>query len=134
MNRRLAVVLIGAVAALLGTTAPAYAAGPGGAEACPSGSLCLYYNSPRLGWGSYEHWSPGNYGNLGNYRFRNWGNGSGYGQTVGGNAASLVNNTNQDWIVCADLARDNCQRFGPDYADALPDFLHNADWAMESTG
>jgi hypothetical protein len=115
-------------------TGAQYAAAPGGSEACPSGSLCLYYNSPQYGWGSYEHWSPGYYGNLGNYQFKNWGNGSGYGVTVGGHAASVVNNTGQDWIICSDTALSGCQKVGPGFAGALPEFLHDADWAMESTG
>ncbi|MFD0332191.1 hypothetical protein ACFQZC_38355 [Streptacidiphilus monticola] len=32
-------------------TSSAYAAGPGGVEACPSNTVCLYYNSPAYGWG-----------------------------------------------------------------------------------
>ncbi|MFJ9713634.1 peptidase inhibitor family I36 protein [Streptomyces sp. NPDC101234] len=125
---------ISMAAVVLGTSGAAYAAAPGGAENCPSGSICLYYNSPQNGWGSFEHWPPGHYGNLGNYQFKNWGNGSGYGVTVGGNAASIVNNTDQDWIICSDTALNDCQKFHPGFAGALPDFLHNADWAMESTG
>src|SRR5690349_4087920 len=86
-------------ATLTGMTGSAYAAGPGGAEACPSNSFCLYFNSPQYGWGSFEHWSPATDRNLGQDTFSNWGNGSGYGQTVGGHAASAVNNTGQTVAV-----------------------------------
>lgn len=83
-----------AAAVLLGATGAAHAdAPPTGAEACPSGSICLYYNSPNLGWGSFEHWSPGAYGDLSRFRFGTWGNGSGYGRSAGGHAASAVDNT-----------------------------------------
>ncbi|MFJ7911315.1 peptidase inhibitor family I36 protein [Kitasatospora sp. NPDC096204] len=89
---------IAAVAALTaGTvalaTGSAYAAGPGGVEACPSGSVCLYYNSPGVGWGSFDNFSPNQNLDLHNYTFAHYANGSGYGQNMYGNAASIVNNT-----------------------------------------
>ncbi|GAB2698377.1 hypothetical protein [Kitasatospora kifunensis] len=69
MNRKIVNALIGAAAAtatLVGTAGSAHAdAPPTGAEACPSGSFCLYYNSPNAGWGSFEHWSPATARNLG---------------------------------------------------------------------
>src|SRR5689334_25124452 len=102
MNRKLAGGLVGATAVvgtLLATTSPAYAAGPGGAETCPNGSFCLYYNSPN-GWGSFEHWSPGSYSDLSKFSFRDWGNGSSYGQTAYMNAAAAVNHTTYSRYLC----------------------------------
>ncbi|MBX7550162.1 peptidase inhibitor family I36 protein [Streptomyces sp. NPDC004232] len=132
---RLASVLAAAAAAtLLGTTTPAYAAGPGGAEACPSGSFCLYYNSPGAGWGSFEHWSPGSFSDLSQFSFRDWGNGSGYGQTVYKNAASVVNNTSYSWNICVPAAPPidmNCGiPIAPRYAGSLPSAAYNNDIAM----
>ncbi|WP_107054582.1 peptidase inhibitor family I36 protein [Streptomyces sp. NRRL S-350] len=81
-------------------TGNAFAAGPGGAEACPSGNVCLYYNSPGYNWGSWEDWSPNQIVYLGGATFSHWGNGSGYGQVVLGNAASIVNNTGHTvWVT-----------------------------------
>lgn len=96
-----------AAISLLGMTGSAYAdAQPTGAETCPMGSVCLYYNSPSYGWGSFEHWtgsSTSAWFYLGNYKFANWGsNGSGYGVTVAANAASFVNNSGADWSLCDD--------------------------------
>ncbi|MFI2611787.1 peptidase inhibitor family I36 protein [Kitasatospora sp. NPDC018619] len=85
-----AVMTAGAVAMATGN---AYAAGPGGAEACPNGSVCLYYNSPGAGWGSFDNFSPNQNLDLHNYTFARYGNGSGYGVTMYQNAASIVNNT-----------------------------------------
>jgi hypothetical protein len=132
MKRKFAVGLVAATAAattLLGITS-ASAAGPGGSEACPSGSVCLYYNSPGVGWGSFEHWSPGQYSDLSLYRFGNWGNGSGYGQTVYNNAASLVNNTGYNVAVCVYTNLAGCSYFGSGYSGALPGGLHNNDASM----
>ncbi|WP_329560302.1 hypothetical protein [Kitasatospora sp. NBC_01266] len=81
------VVAAALAATLVGITESAYAAGPGRSEACPSNSICLDFNSPGYNWGSFEYWSPGQYGDLGQFTFSNWGNGSGYGVNVGGNAA-----------------------------------------------
>lgn len=81
-------------------TGNAFAAGPGGAEACPSGNVCLYYNSPQYNWGAWEDWSPNQSVDLGGATFGHWGNGSGWGQTVYRNAASIVNNTGHTvWIT-----------------------------------
>ena len=82
------VTLAASAAAVIGIAGPASAA-----ESCPSGQVCLYYNSGEEG--SYAHWStPGDY-DLFNYTFGNYGNGSGYGQVVGNNAASVTNNTGE---------------------------------------
>ncbi|WP_052442644.1 peptidase inhibitor family I36 protein [Streptacidiphilus neutrinimicus] len=125
---------VAAAVTLLGTTTPAYAAGPGGAEACPSGSFCLYYNSPGVGWGSFEHWSPGSFSDLSQYFFRDWGNGSGYGQTVYKNAASVVNNTSLSWNICVPAPPPDNMNCGipiaPGYAGSLPSAAHNEDVAM----
>ncbi|RKT19448.1 peptidase inhibitor family I36 [Streptomyces sp. 1114.5] len=126
-------IVAAAVAATLGvTTNSAYAAGPGGSEACPSGSICLYYNSPQYGWGAFEHWSPGGYGDLGEFTFSNWGNGSGYGVSVGGHAASVVNNTgNQLTIYNGTWGHGSVVGYiGPGYAGVLPNGLYNAEWSM----
>ena len=119
MKRKIAVSLVAAAAAtaLLGMSSPAYAAGPGGAEACPNGSVCLYYNSPQYGWGSFEHWTSGSY-YLNGYLFSNWGNGSGYDQQVENQAASIVNNTGTTWNVCIDSGFV-CTPYAPGYADSL---------------
>ncbi|NUS11449.1 MAG: hypothetical protein HOY69_08595 [Streptomyces sp.] len=76
-------------------TGGAQAVGPGGAEACPSNSVCLYFNSPEYGWGSFENFSPGQRGlDLSRFKFTHWGsNGSGYGAVIAMHAASIVNNT-----------------------------------------
>ncbi|GAB7185841.1 hypothetical protein ATKI12_5672 [Kitasatospora sp. Ki12] len=96
---RLAAVAALTAGAVAMATGSAYAAGPGGAETCPSGSVCLYYNSPGNGWGSFENWSPGQNVDLHNFTFAHWANGSGYGQTVYQNAASIVNNTGHTvWV------------------------------------
>lgn len=113
------------------TTGSAYAAGPSGAEACPAGNFCLYYNSPQYGWGAFEHWSLGSYPDLSQFTFRDWGNGSGYGQTVANNAASVVNNTNAQWGVCSGAT---CALFQPGYAGALPSYIANQDVSMAYRG
>jgi len=79
------------------------AAGPASASetwsTCPSNSMCLYFNSVEHGLGSYEHWSPGPGYNLSDFRFANYGNGSGYNYVVAGNAAAIDNNTGYTlWI------------------------------------
>ncbi|MFC1432532.1 peptidase inhibitor family I36 protein [Streptacidiphilus sp. N1-3] len=109
---------------------PAYAAGPSGAEACPAGNFCLYYNSPGYGWGSFEHWSLGSY-DLSKYTFRDWGNGSGYGQVAANNAASAVNNTGDEWGICAAAG---CEVFRPGFAGALPSDIANKDLSMAYMG
>ncbi|MBB4928823.1 hypothetical protein [Kitasatospora kifunensis] len=119
-------------------TGSAYAAGPGGSEACPNGSICLYYNSPQYGWGSFEHWSPGGYGDLGQFTFSNWGNGSGYGVNVGGNAAAVVNNSGQN-LTMYNYTYNNpgsnpvVGYIQPGYAGALPSGLFNGAWSMYSS-
>ena len=125
-----------AATSLIGMTCSAYAAAPGGAETCPSGSVCLYYNSPRYGWGSFEHWSPGDYPDLSKFTFSNWGsNGSGYGVNVAGNAASIVNNTGRD-VGIGNFTYNNTgpgtteEWLAPGYADALPTDVRNADWQL----
>lgn len=124
----------GVAALILGASGAAYAAGPGGAEACPSGSFCLYYNSPGVGWGSFEHWSPGSFSDLSQFSFRDWGNGSGYGQSVYKNAASVVNNTSYSWNICVPAAPPtniNCGiPIAPNYAGSLPPAAYNNDIAM----
>lgn len=88
---------VGAVtmAAVALATGGAHAAGPGGSEACPSNAVCLYYNSPEYGWGSFENFSPNLRGlDLSLFKFTNWGsNGSGHGVVIAMHAASIVNNT-----------------------------------------
>ncbi len=129
MNRKLALGAVAATAAtmLFGLTGPAYAAGPAGAEACPSGSFCLYYNSPQYGWGAFEHWSPGVTDYLSDFTFRDWGNGSGYGQNVANNAASVVNNTGVTWAVY-NQAGTQLTSYAPGYSGSL---AHpNNDWSM----
>jgi hypothetical protein len=87
------VTLAASITTVVGIAGPASAA-----EGCPSGQVCLYYNSGEEG--SYEHWSTSGEYDLFNYTFSNWGNGSGYGQTVGNNAASVTNNTGETvWIL-----------------------------------
>ena len=129
MKRQLAVgvVAVAAAAMLAGTAGSAYAAGPSGAEACPSGNFCLYYNSPQYGWGSFEHWSPGNFPDLGQYSFRDWGNGSGYGQSVADNAASFVNNTGVTWTVY-NQAGTQVAFYHPGTSGILA--FTNSDWSM----
>jgi hypothetical protein len=136
MRRSLTSGLIGATAvaaALIATTSPAYAAGPGGAEACPSGNFCLYYNSPNA-WGSFEHWSPGSYCDLSQFRFRDWGNGSGYNQTVYENAAAVVNNTSYSWNICVPAPPPDNLNCGipiaQQYSGRLPDAAYNKAIAM----
>ncbi|HTJ66867.1 MAG TPA: hypothetical protein VL551_04995 [Actinospica sp.] len=128
MKRKIATfaMVAGTVAAALGTGGAAYAAGPSGSEACPSGSACLYFNSPEYGWGSYEHWSPGYYW-LSNYTFSNWGNGSGYGQSVADHAAAFVNNTTQTWYVCPQSGA--CEPYPPGYSGRLGG-TYNNDWSF----
>ncbi|WP_225849016.1 peptidase inhibitor family I36 protein [Streptomyces sp. HPF1205] len=137
MKRKLAGGLVGAtavVATLLATTSPAYAAGPGGVEACPNGSFCLYYNSPGAGWGSFEHWSPGSYSDLHGFYFRDYGNSSGYNQPVWENAASAVNNTGYSWNVCVPAPPPDDLNCGipiaQQYAGRLPDVAYNKVVAM----
>jgi hypothetical protein len=114
-------------------TGGAYAAGPGGVETCPSGTLCLYYNSPNYNWGSFEHWTPGSFADLTQYTFRDWANGSGYNAVVATDAASLVNNTSSTWYVCNGyFYTPSCWSFGPGYANALPSQLHNNSYSMYS--
>ncbi|WP_369373023.1 peptidase inhibitor family I36 protein [Streptomyces sp. cg36] len=108
-------------------TSGAYAA-PGGVEACPSNSVCLYYNSPNLGWGSFENWSPGQSFNLAYYKFGHWGNGSGAGQSVLNNAASIVNNTGHTVYV-----RDSfgtTYSYGSGYADSLYAAANHDSWLI----
>ncbi|MFE9451991.1 hypothetical protein [Streptomyces sp. NPDC006739] len=84
--------------------------------------MCLYYNSQAKNWGSFENWSPNQAVNLYAAKFAHWGNGSGYGVVVGGNAASIVNNT--DHTVEVDLANGgNPVFFDPQYSGSL-----NAAW------
>ncbi|MFC1411520.1 peptidase inhibitor family I36 protein [Streptacidiphilus sp. N1-12] len=129
MKRQMAVgvVAVAAAAMLTGMTGSAYAAGPSGAEACPSGNFCLYYNSPGYGWGSFEHWSPGNFPDLGQYSFRDWGNGSGYGQSVVNNAASFVNNTGVTWTVYNQTGTQ-VSYYHPGTSGILA--FPNGDWSM----
>ncbi|MFE0459462.1 hypothetical protein ACFW1A_09400 [Kitasatospora sp. NPDC058965] len=138
MNRKLSGWLVCAVAAttVLSLAGPANAdAPPTGAEACPSGSFCLYYNSPSLGWGSFEHWSPGSYSDLSQFSFRNWGNnGSGYGRTVYKNAAAAVNNTSYSWNICVPAPAPTNMSCGipinQGFAGRLPAAAYNNDIAM----
>jgi hypothetical protein len=123
-------VAVGATALTCGVAGAAYAAGPSGAEACPAGTICLYYNSPDLGWGSFEHFTSDADNYLSNYTFRDWGtNGSGYGQTVSMNAASVVNNTPYEWELCYSVP-SGCVPIPSGYADRLPDSLYNKTVAM----
>ncbi len=125
MKRKIVVGLV-TIAAALGMATPASAAGPGGAEACPNGSICLYYNSPQYGWGSYENWSPGWVPSLFNNTFSHWGNGSGYGQQVANNAAAVVNNSGVTWSLCTRGTNYGaCEQIQPGYAGVLDDFLYN---------
>ncbi|MER5635524.1 hypothetical protein ABT095_01025 [Kitasatospora sp. NPDC002227] len=133
--RRLAAAALVAVttgATLVGTTAPSYAAAPTGAETCPSGSICLYYNSPQYGWGAFEHWSPGGYGDLSEFTFANWGNGSGYGVSVGGHAASVVNNSGHTLTFYNGKWAHGTVVFyaDPGYAGVLPSGIYNNEWSM----
>lgn len=117
---------------LLAMTGSAYAdAPPTGAETCPSGSVCLYFNSPNLGWGSFEHWTGGSGADyfLGDYKFKNWGsNGSGYGVVVAANAASFVNNSGADWSLCDDTGL-GCGTYHNGFAGPL-DGLKNRAWFL----
>jgi hypothetical protein len=134
----LGVVAVALTATLVGMTGSADAAGPTGSEACPSNSFCLYYNSPNA-WGSFEHWSPATDRNLGGDTFSNWGNGSGYGQVVGGNAAAAVNNTGQTVAV---YSGTNCSTetshnpnpavayFAPNTSGQLTGSLYNGAWSF----
>ncbi|MEZ0096165.1 hypothetical protein [Streptacidiphilus sp. EB129] len=132
MKRKLALGLVAVAASacsVLGMTGSAYAAGPGGAESCPGGTVCLYYNSPGAGWGSSEHWPRGEY-NLFNCRFTNWGNGSGYNQVVGDNAAAVVNNTGSVAYVCNG---GGCLHVNANSSGGLGAW-QNADWTLNVTG
>jgi hypothetical protein len=109
------------------TTGGAWAAGPGGAEQCPGGNVCLYYNSPGNGWGAWEDWSPGaSHLGLGMYYFGHWGNGSGWNVNVWGNAASIVNNTNH--YVSVDEINGGTVYFPPGYAGTLGVAWNNDGW------
>jgi hypothetical protein len=131
------VVAAAVAAALVGTTGSAFAVSrPTGAEACPANSFCLYFNSPQYGWGSFEHWSPPSDYNLGDATFGNWGNGSGYGVTVGGHAAAAVNNTGHTVAIYNDI---NChakqsggavEYFDPNDFGQLAPGLYNAAWSF----
>ncbi|MFJ9713636.1 peptidase inhibitor family I36 protein [Streptomyces sp. NPDC101234] len=128
MKRKLVYGLISvatAATSLIGMTGSAYAAGPGGAETCPSGSVCLYYNSPGNNWGSFENWTLPVNADLSGNRFTHWANGSGYGQVVADNAASIVNNTGQYVEVKTDA--NVWVGFVPNYAGPLGDGVANHD-------
>ncbi|MFE2070658.1 peptidase inhibitor family I36 protein [Streptomyces sp. NPDC059467] len=124
---KLAIVGTLTVAALSLATGGAFAATPPtGAEACPSGNVCLYFNSPQYGWGAWEDWSPGQSLSLSDFKFAHWGNnGSGYGQTVYDKAASIVNNTGHTVVVESDLGHDDY--YGAGYAGSLTSFTYNHD-------
>ncbi|MFJ5228473.1 peptidase inhibitor family I36 protein [Kitasatospora sp. NPDC088391] len=109
-----AALAVGIAAANAGS---AYADEPTGVEACPRGVVCLYYNSPWYGWGSFEDWSPNQSVDLRRSTFAHWANGSGYGQTVYGNAAALVNHTDH-WVYIA-VINGGESGFPPGYADSL---------------
>jgi hypothetical protein len=132
------VVVAALAATLAGTAGSAYAVGPGGSEACPANSFCLYYNSPNR-WGSFEHWNPLTAYDLGQATFSNWGNGSGYGQTVGGNAAAAVNNTGHtvavyNGINCSTSGSSNTnpevEYFEPNTYGRLDGGLYNGAWSF----
>ncbi len=133
MRRAISAALaVAACAAALtgGVAGSAYAAGPSGAEACPDGTICLYYNSPNNDWGSFEHFTVGANNYLDSYTFRDWGNGSGYGQTVYKNAASVVNNTPIEWEICYSVAPPECVPIPAQYSGRLPDAVYNKDFAF----
>ncbi len=121
---RLAAVAALTAGAVAMATGSAFAAGPGGAETCPSGSVCLYYNSPGVGWGSFENWSPGQNVDLHNFTFAHWANGSGYGQTVYQNAASIVNNTGHT-VYVSQVSDGFWVPFGNGYAGSLNGAANN---------
>ena len=129
MKRKLAVGVVAAAAAamLCAMTGSAYAAEPSGAETCPSGSFCLYFNSPQYGWGAFEHWSPGVTDYLNGDTFADWGNGSGYGQGVANNAASFVNNTGVPWTMYNQAGNFVDTYFPGQYG---PLYHPNKDWVM----
>ena len=98
---------------------------PGGVEACPANSVCLYYNSPGAGWGSFENFSPGLRGlDLSLFKFSHWANGSGYGKVIYGDAASIVNNTN-DYVKIYLVNQPYYVDFMPGYAGSLNDAWNN---------
>ncbi|MFI0897017.1 hypothetical protein [Streptomyces sp. NPDC020983] len=111
-------------------TGGAQAAGPGGNEACPSNAVCLYYNSPEYGWGSWENFSPGQHGlNLSLFRFTHTGNGSGYNVVIAMHAASIVNNT--DHFVNVYVPAGYYVHYGAGYAGNL-NTAYNWDVAMDT--
>ena len=123
-----AAVLAALTAGAMGlATGNAFAAGPSGAEQCPAGNVCLYFNSPGYGWGAWEDWSPGQQLYLGNYTFSHWGNnGSGYGVNVFKNAASIVNNTGHYvWIMDTYM---HWYDYMPNYAGPLNATANNDSW------
>lgn len=103
---------------------------PGGVETCPSNSVCLYFNSPGNGWGSFENWSPGQHHiDLSCCTFSHWANGSGHGVNVYGNAASIVNNT--DHFVNVYLENGRYVHFEPWFAGSL-NLAWNYDAALDT--
>lgn len=127
-------VALASAALIVGLAGPASAAGPGGAESCPSGSFCVYYNSPQYGWGSFENFSgPANWSSLSGFTFAHWGNGAGYGQGVEYNIASVVNNTGATWNLCAGSGTGApCQPYGPNFAGGVASWLHDAETSLYS--
>jgi hypothetical protein len=129
MKRGLSIGTAAAAAALVltvGTPGSAYAVDPPtGVEACPGGTLCLYYNSPGYGWGAFAYW--GAYGefDLSQYSFGNWGNGSGHNQVVANNAASVVNNSPVSWWICGQPGLHYCATIKSGYFGPLPAGLYN---------
>ena len=101
-------------------------AGPSGVEACPNGTVCLYYNSPAYGWGSFEHWTSGGY-SLSGFTFRDYGNSKGYGLGVGGNAAGYVNNTGVEWGV---YTQSGAVDYLDPYSSGALNNTYNNDWYL----
>lgn len=126
MKRKMAALSV-SLAAVVTTTilgagvANAQVAQPTGAEACPQGSVCLYYNSPGYGWGAWENWTEGEFQLDEGARFMHWGSsGRGYGSGVAYNAASIVNNTRYRWYVCGIAAAGPaCFYFDPGYSGGM---------------
>jgi hypothetical protein len=82
-----------------------------------------------------EHGRPGSYSDLGQFTFGNWGNGSGDGIQVGGNAASVVNNTATQVTIYngTNFRGTSLYPVPPGYAGALPGGIANAGWSMHSS-
>jgi Peptidase inhibitor family I36 len=127
-GKRLGVVVAATALALLGMApAPATAS----SETCPSGVICLYYNSVEYGWGSFAYFGQPVTFDLRNYVFGNYGDGSGYDQGVAKNTAAVTNHSSYTWQICQlpDL-QGICELIFPGQSDDLISEIKNNDESL----